>query len=44
MEDRQHEQSGVTPETAETYEAPVVEDIESVDGPAVTAAGSTGPR
>ena len=42
MEDRQHEQSEVTPESVETYEAPVVEDIESVDGPAVTAAGSTG--
>ena len=41
MEDRQHEQSDVTPESVETYEAPVVEDIESVDGPAVTAAGAS---
>ncbi len=41
MEDRQHEQSDATPEGVETYEAPVVEDLESADGPAVTAAGST---
>jgi len=27
--------------TPDDYEAPVVEDLETVDGPAVTAAGTT---
>jgi len=35
------EQSEGTPDEATSYEAPLVEDLESADGPAVTAAGLT---
>lgn len=41
MPDHQHDTKETNPDDGPSYEAPVVEDLETVDGPAVTAAGKT---
>jgi hypothetical protein len=38
MDEHQHEADEPVAEKASGYQAPVVEDLESLDGPAVTAA------
>lgn len=41
MPEHQQDSEETVPEQAAGYEAPVVEDLDDVDGPAVTAAGSS---
>jgi hypothetical protein len=39
MAEHEQDTQNVAPDDATPYEAPIVEDLETVDGPAVTAAG-----
>ena len=43
MSDNASEQETAAAEDATPYEAPVVEDLETPEGPAVTAAGGSAP-
>ena len=43
MSEEDRESADQSPENASPYEAPVVEELETSDGPAVTAAGKSKP-